>query len=241
MLGVRRRVSQENARLTNECGANCTAEDFRRIDQQMAKLESAGTLAEIGKRSTLTPEQANNLAQLAIDLAPGYGSGESLMQAMTGRSSVSDEEVSRFWAAVGVVPVAGGVLRRVGEPAVDALRGLFAGGDAASKLVRGAENVASFKSLNDARASARELSGLSDDAVDFVQEIGPLKGQVTGRMSPDGLRGWRIDFDPNKGFHVNWWDRSAGMSRSDWIYGANKIEGGTLDQFHQTLQHFPKR
>jgi len=121
-------VSWENAQLNNECGANCTAEDFRRIDQQMAKLESAGTLAEIGKRSTLTPEQANNLAQLAIELAPGYGSGESLMQAMTGRSSVSDEEVSRFWAAVGVVPVAGGVLRRVGEPAVDALATVFKGG-----------------------------------------------------------------------------------------------------------------
>ncbi len=134
MLGVRRRVSQENARLTNECGANCTAEDFRRIDQQMAKLESAGTLAEIGKRSTLTPEQANNLAQLAIDLAPGYGAGESLMQAMTGRSSVSDEEVSRFWAAVGVVPVAGGVLRRVGESAVDALAAVFKAGDTAKDI-----------------------------------------------------------------------------------------------------------
>jgi filamentous hemagglutinin len=238
---VNRRVSRENARLTNECGANCTAEDFRRIDQQMAALERAGTLAEIGKRNTLTPEQANHLAQLAIELAPGYGSGEALMQAMTGRSSVSGEEVSRFWAAVGVVPVAGGVLKRVGEPAVDVLASLFRGGGVANKVSRGAENVLSFKSLNEARASARELSGLGDDAVDFVQEIGPLKGQTTGRMSPDGLRGWRIDFDPDKGFHVNWWDRSAGMSRSDWLYGANKIEGGTLDQFQQTIQHFPKK
>ncbi|NIU60720.1 MAG: hypothetical protein GWN66_02800, partial [Pseudomonas stutzeri] len=81
---VNRRVSRENARLTNECGANCTAEDFRRIDQQMAALERAGTLAEIGKRNTLTPEQANDLAQAAIEMAPGYGTGESLVQVMTG-------------------------------------------------------------------------------------------------------------------------------------------------------------
>jgi hypothetical protein len=51
-----------------------------------------------------------------------------------------------------------------------------------------------------------------DDAVDFVQEVGPLKGRVTGRMSPDGLRGWRLDWDKNKGFHVNWWIRPAARS-----------------------------
>ncbi len=115
-----------------------------------------------------------------------------------------------------------------------------AAASAAKALSKGVENVANFKGLNEARASARQLSGLGDDAVNFIQEIGPLKGQITGRMSPDGLRGWRLDFDPKKGFHVNWWDRSAGPKRADWLYGANKIEGGTLDQFWQTLQHFPK-
>jgi len=40
---------------------------------------------------------------------------------LTGRSSISGEEVNRFWAALGLVPVAGGVIRRVGEPMVDVL------------------------------------------------------------------------------------------------------------------------
>ena len=71
-----------------------------------------------------------------------------------------------------------------------------------------------------------------------MQEIGPFKGRVTGRMSPDGLRGWRIDFD-KKGFHVNWWDRTGGAKRADWTYGANIIEGGTWDDFTSLLQHFP--
>lgn len=34
---VRRTVSQENARLLNACGTQCTADDLRRIDQQMDK------------------------------------------------------------------------------------------------------------------------------------------------------------------------------------------------------------
>ena len=63
--------------------------------------------------------------------------------------------------------------------------------------------------------------------------------QVTGMQSPDALRGWRIDFDPSKGFHVNWWDRTGGVKRATWRYGANIIEGGTLDDFWQFMQHLP--
>ncbi len=109
------------------------------------------------------------------------------------------------------------------------------------KIVKGVENISSFKSMNEARDYARQQSGIGENAVDFIQEIGPLKGQVTGRMSPDGLRGWRLDFDQDKGFHVNWWDRSGGSKRSEWTYGASKIEGGSLDSFQDILQHFPKR
>jgi hypothetical protein len=57
------------------------------------------------------------------------------------------------------------------------------------------------------------MAGLGDDAVDFVAEIGPLKGKVVERMSPDGVRGWRVDFGPNKGFQINWWNRSGGPKR----------------------------
>ena len=166
------------------------------------------------------------------------------MQLITGKSSLTGEEADRVWAAIGVVPF-GGVLKKAGEPVVDALLTVLKRSDAgapqaAKGLLKGVENVASFSGLNEARASARQLSGLGDNAVNFVQEIGPLKGQVTGQMSPDGLRGWRVDFDSNKGFHVNWWDRSASPKRAEWLYGANKIEGGTIDQFWQTLEHFPK-
>lgn len=108
-------------------------------------------------------------------------------------------------------------------------------------LAKGVENVATFEGVNAARDSARQLSRIGDDAVDFVQEIGPMKGQVTGRMSSDGLQGWRVDFDDAKAFHINWWDRTGGPKRNEWLYGANKIEGGTLDQYQQFLQHFPKK
>ena len=96
--------------------------------------------------------------------------------------------------------------------------------------------------MNSARDSARKYAGLKGEkTVPFVQEIGPHKGKVTGSMTPDGKKGWRIDWDAEKGFHVNWWDRSANPGkRSEWMYGANKIEGKSLDDFLSVLEHFPK-
>jgi hypothetical protein len=104
----------------------------------------------------------------------------------------------------------------------------------------GFERPETFDSLDEARKKAREYAGLGDDAVDFVAEIGPMKGRITGRMSPDGRRGWRVDWDPEKGLHINWWNRTGGISRADWFYGANMVKGGTLDQLYSLLEHFPR-
>ncbi|MEW2438716.1 putative T7SS-secreted protein [Streptomyces caniferus] len=99
-----------------------------------------------------------------------------------------------------------------------------------------------FDTFHEARAHARERAGLGDDAIPFVQEIGPERGNVTGMQSPDGSRGWRIDYDSRdakKAFHVNWWVKE-GLKRSDsWSYGANVIRGGDLQAYRDILRHFP--
>lgn len=112
--GVRRMLAQENARLLNECGENCTQEDFRRIDQQVAKLEVAANLAAISKKNTLTQNQAEQLSQVMLELVPIYGSIESAAQLITGKTSVTGEEVSRLLAAIGIIP-AGAILKKQAE------------------------------------------------------------------------------------------------------------------------------
>lgn len=107
-------------------------------------------------------------------------------------------------------------------------------------MARPTERRYAAADFNEARQVARALSGVGDDSVPFVAELGPHKGKVIGRVSPDGTRGWRIDFDPDdpaKGFHVNWWDRSGGRKRADWRYGYAHVEGGTEAQFLDLLQH----
>jgi hypothetical protein len=53
------------------------------------------------------------------------------------------------------------------------------------------------------------------------------------------LGGWRIDYDDKKGFHVNWWDRTAGGKRKEWNYGAITVEGATEADYYELLSHFP--
>ncbi|QHE88463.1 pre-toxin TG domain-containing protein [Hydrogenophaga sp. BPS33] len=171
---VRRTVSQENARLVNVCGANCTAEDLQRIDRQMVALEQAGNLAEIAQRGVMTSQQAQQMAQLVFELYPGYGNAESFAQLITGQSSLTGEAVSRFWAAVGVIPIAGGVLKKVGEPSAEALVAVLKVGDAAKGFASDAGRVGSRINLSNEvmeHVIARHLSGKSNASQFLLSEV----------------------------------------------------------------------
>lgn len=118
--------------------------------------------------------------------------------------------------------------------------GSGSGSSSGSQGPKGVEQHAEFGSFNEARDAARQSANLGDaETVDFVQKLGPYKGRVTGRQTSDGRRGWRIDYDERKGFHINWWDRAAGTKRAEWRYGANRIVNGTEDDYWKLLQHFP--
>lgn len=65
--------------------------------------------------------------------------------------------------------------------------------------------------------------------------IGRLKvsagnGRIVGRQSSDGKVGWRVDYDPEKGAHINVWDYSRGK-------GAGKAEK-TVIPFNGSEEHF---
>jgi hypothetical protein len=54
---------------------------------------------------------------------------------------------------------------------------------------------------------AKGLVGdLGDDAVEKIGKFGSQEGKAVGWQAKDGSKGWRIDYDKNKGAHINWWD-----------------------------------
>lgn len=124
---------------------------------------------------------------------------------------------------------------------IDALSALLSAPRNDPKAARPAESDSVVPSFGAALDAALAASGLGADPVDYVQKLGPAKGRIVGRESADGLRGWRADYDKEKGFHVDWWDRTAGPKRSDWRHGVRRIMNGSEADYLRLLQHFPDR
>ncbi|WP_423934986.1 hemagglutinin repeat-containing protein [Comamonas sp. 23] len=114
---VRSLVNKANARLVDECGATCTEAQYRAIDQQIAKLDTASTLVEIANHSQLTTDQAMTLADTLSVLLPVYGTPIALYQALTGQSAVTSEDLStvqRFLnGVIALLPAATSTYRAV--------------------------------------------------------------------------------------------------------------------------------
>jgi RHS repeat-associated protein len=65
--------------------------------------------------------------------------------------------------------------------------------------------------FSDAKRVAGGIIGdLGDDAQNYVSDVGkknnPFYGKTVGKQSVDGKRGFRVDYDPDKGAHINWWN-----------------------------------
>ena len=52
--------------------------------------------------------------------------------------------------------------------------------------------------------------GADSKPVIWRLEVSAGNGKIIGRQSNDGKVGWRVDYDPEKGTHINIWDYSQG-------------------------------
>jgi hypothetical protein len=110
------------------------------------------------------------------------------------------------------------------------------------EVASGGQHV--YENFAIAREEARMRANLGDDAVPFLQEIGPYKDKIyTGMKSVDESRGWRLDFDPlnvEKSVHINWWFTPDLMKRNMRYTGAIVVDKATHDMYLDVLSHFPK-
>jgi len=128
---VRARVTQENARLMQQCGTSCTAADFIAIDLQMQRLEAAGNLLATKQNSKLTTAQAVQLGETLAALLPFYGTPIALYQAISGQSlSGSDlSGVEQFFNGVAAsVPAGGAAYKLINNAMADLRLASSAGG-----------------------------------------------------------------------------------------------------------------
>ncbi len=143
----------------------------------MAKLEAAATLTEVQRNGGgLTVAQSKELSQFVLELMPVYGNAESLMQVLTGRSSVSGEEANRWLAGIGLVPVIGPVAGR----AVGAVA------DAAAVAAKEVKNLKEAGTT--AFVKVEDLFGQTFDAIPVTH----TKDFNTGKLSQNGDLGEQL-------------------------------------------------
>jgi len=95
-------------------------------------------------------------------------------------------------------------------------------------LTRSGSRVDAFRVTQDI------VGDLGDDAISIRGRFGSQQGRVVGQMSRDGRRGWRLDYDPTKGPHYNYFDHDRG------IYGAVPFEG-TQEQVDRLIDTLNSR
>jgi len=97
----------------------CLTEGWQQVDQVVSAYDRAVTMQHY---PTMTTQRAREVAQTAVDLAPFVSNASSLYELMNGSSPVSGEEANRWLAALGVVPVFGGMIRGAGKSLLEIAR-----------------------------------------------------------------------------------------------------------------------
>lgn len=137
---------------------------------------------------------------------------------------------SETWSAVAdtVKQAAGG-----NQAALEATGGMLAGIILPGKKVPTVANrietiLKSEKSWESARNKALDIVGnLGADSKPVIGrlEVSAGNGKVIGRQSNDGKVGWRVDYDPEKGTHINIWDYSQGKGPGKAVKQVIPFEG----------------
>jgi vacuolar-type H+-ATPase subunit H len=193
-----------------------------------------------GRLNYPDPKLGKEIVSIAIGFTPA-DAGKDLMDLIKGKDIVTGEKSSRIVLGLALItPELGDKLlkqaaKQGDEVAEKIIKQLDKG------TVKGIEQVLpKVKTYEQARNKAFDLIDLGADSKPY---IGRLKssagdGMVVGRQSVDGKIRWRLDYDPNKGIHINVEDFSAGKGLNAKKY-VIPFEGDE-STFKSLLKHLNK-
>jgi hypothetical protein len=225
---VRAAVAQENARLTQACGASCTPEQMRSIDLQMLRLEAVGNLTAIAQTSKLTTAQAVQLGETLATLLPVYGTPIALYQAISGQSLTGSDlsNTERFFNGVAAaIPAGSAAYKLINNAMVDLRMASSVGGIAADGKV-----MMDFSQLTSAQKGVvGELLGANtvQNALPGAQRLGRL-GEVGSQGIDDLYKVTTANADyviVEYKFGTSPLNKTAdGLQMSDgWVAGSDRV------------------
>jgi RHS repeat-associated protein len=161
------------------------------------------------------------LANVVIGLIPYVGQAADARDTVAAAKHVSEKPSLKTLGMLGIagiawIPLFGDIakgLTKTGKRLV--AEAAHHGADvehlvAATRKIEGGKEILTITKSGlrvDAFKVAENIVGdLGDDAVNKIGKFGTQEARIVGRQSADASRGWRIDFDPQKGAHYNWWN-----------------------------------
>nr|WP_285874068.1 pre-toxin TG domain-containing protein [Halalkalibacter oceani] len=140
------------------------------------------------------------LASTVVGFIPFAGNAKAGYEAIDGRDPITGRELEDWEQALAAAAIVGGGLVKAGSRGAKIIGGVDKG------IGKGEQVLDKVKTYEQARNKAIDLVG--DLGPNSQPYTGTLKssagyGQVVGRQSADGKVRWRLDYDPNKGPHIN--------------------------------------
>ena len=192
-------------------------------------------LADTGDAALGSADYAADAAMALAACAAGDSYCSKAMSDLAGKNQAVADTVaalmqSETWSAVAdtVKQAADG-----NQTALEATGGLLAsimlpGKKVPSPATRIETILKSEKNWESARNKALNIVGnLGADSKPVIGrlEVSAGNGKVIGRQSNDGKVGWRVDYDPEKGTHINIWDYSQGKGPGKAVKQVIPFEG----------------
>ncbi|MGP6137358.1 hemagglutinin repeat-containing protein [Enterobacter chuandaensis] len=192
-------------------------------------------LADTGDAALGSADYAADAAMALASCAAGDSYCTKAMSDLAEKNQAVADSVtalmqSETWSTVAdtVKQAAGG-----NQAALEATGGMLAGIMLPGKKIPNTTNrietiLKSEKSWESARNKALDIVGnLGADSKPVIGrlEVSAGNGKVIGRQSSDGKVGWRVDYDPEKGTHINIWDYSKGKGPGKAVKQVIPFEG----------------
>ncbi|KXY66320.1 S-layer homology domain-containing protein [Bacillus cereus] len=217
--------------------------DVSAAARNIGNIDLSSALYDLGGDPSRIYNRANDGdLSFVLGITPIIGTGKEIGQLIKGEDLVTGQKYGPDDYAWGTLAVVSGGTTRVVGKVVGKIGDLEKKGkalEAAAKGGRSGEIVLDkVQTYEQARNKAMSLLGdLGADSQPFIRtmEKSAGYGKIVGRKTADNKARWRLDYDPNKGMHINVEDFRNGKKEQAIKY-AIPFEGNE-ETFKALLKH----
>ncbi|MCU5120223.1 pre-toxin TG domain-containing protein [Bacillus cereus] len=217
--------------------------DVSAAARNIGNIDLSSALYDLGGDPSRIYNRANDGdLSFVLGITPIIGTGKEIGQLIKGEDLVTGQKYGPDDYAWGTLAVVSGGTTRVVGKVVGKIGDLEKKGKALEAAAKGGRSgeivLEKVQTYEQARNKAMSLLGdLGADSQPFIgtMEKSAGYGKIVGRKTADNKARWRLDYDPNKGMHINVEDFRNGKKEQAIKY-AIPFEGNE-ETFKALLKH----